>query len=109
MNRIEFIGQTYSGEDKLPLDHIINFFDHIMAAYTVIGNVNGIEMYGTTDISQSLLKFIIKSTDSSILQGIASYINNNLHNNIRIYERSFTINASIDGDTINLFVRKSLI
>ena len=59
MNRIEFIGQTYSGEDKLPLDHIINFFDHIMAAYTVIGNVNGIEMYGTTDISQSLLKFII--------------------------------------------------
>ena len=41
MNRLEFIGQTHQGT-LVSVDDIVRFFDHMMAAYEIIGNVEEI-------------------------------------------------------------------
>ena len=54
MDRIQFIGQTYQGFTS-SIDDIINFFDHTMAVYEIVGDTTAANVHGITDsIGQTL-------------------------------------------------------
>ena len=105
MNRLQFIEQTYR-DKTIPLDIIIDFFDHLMAAYTAIQNKNNIYVSGSTDTAHSFLKIKIESPSISILQDIIVYINNTLSNSIYIYGKVFDIDTQLSENSVDLFVRE---
>ena len=110
MNRLQFIEQTYR-DKTIPLDIIIDFFDHLMAAYTAIQNKNNIYVSGSTDTAHSFLKMIIFCMTGtirsiSILQDIIVYINNTLSNSIYIYGKVFDIDTQLSENSVDLFVRE---
>lgn len=103
MDRLQFIGQTHEG----PLatsDTVIRFFDHTMAAYEIIGGINGVTVKGEPDNFHSLLKIYVDSPETSELEEVVDYVNNTIHNQEQIYGKSFKINACIDGPHAELFV-----
>jgi len=106
MNRIQFIGQTYSGA-LVSIDDIINFFDHTMAAYEVVQGVENASIHGTPDTIHSSLKIIVESPNQSELQDVVTYINDTIHNRKNLYGKSFSIQAHIDGTSVELFVQEN--
>ena len=107
MNRLEFIGQTHQGT-LVSVDDIIRFFDHMMAAYEIVGDVEGAIVHGgTTDNLHSSLSLKVESPNLSRLLDVVAYINNTIHNRKEIYGKSFKVEASIDGPSVVLFVREN--
>lgn len=107
MNRLEFIGQTHQGT-LVSVDDIVRFFDHMMAAYEIVGDVEGATVYGgTTDNLHSSLSLKVESPNLSRLLDVVAYINNTIHNRKEIYGKSFKVEASIDGPSVVLFVREN--
>lgn len=106
MNRVQFIGQTHQGT-LVSIDDIINFFDHSMAAYELIGDVENASIHGTPDIAHSSLRIKVESPNLSKLQDVVAYINNTLHNKKDIYGKSFEVEACINGSCVDLFVREN--
>ena len=104
MNRLEFIGQTYHGR-LINVEEFVQFFDHMMAAYEIISPIDDYHIYGNMDSSQSSLNLKIESHNLSKLQNVVNYINNTLHNQAQIYGKTFRVDANINGDSIDLFVR----
>ena len=107
MNRLEFIGQTHQGT-LVSVDDIVRFFDHMMAAYEIIGNVEGATVHGsTTDALHSSLSIKVESPNMSKLLAVVAYINDTIHNRKDIYGKSFEVEATIDGTSVVLFVREN--
>lgn len=107
MNRIDFIGQTHQGT-LVSIDDIIRFFDHTMAAYEILGDVESASVHGSTDNAHSSLTINIESPNLSELQDVVAYINNTIHNRKDIYGKSFRVEADIHGTSVDLFVRESI-
>lgn len=105
MNRLEFIGQTYQGK-PVSIDDIINFFDHTMAAYELIGSMQPLHIDGNIDNTYPSLRLQIESPNQSELQKVVNYINNIMNNHTNIYGKYFIIEASIQGNSVDLFVRE---
>lgn len=104
MNRLEFIGQTHQGT-LVSVDDIVRFFDHMMAAYEIVGDVEGATVHGgATDNLHSSLSLKVESPNLSRLLDVVAYINNTIHNRKEIYGKSFKVEASIDGPSVVLFV-----
>lgn len=108
MNRIEFIGQTHQGS-IVSIDDIVRFFDHTIAAYEIVSDIDNASVHGCTDNVNSSLKIQIDSSDTAKLQGLVSYINETIHNKKSIYGKSFNINATLEGNSVELFVRENVI
>lgn len=106
MNRLEFIGQTRQGT-LVSVDDIVRFFDHIMAAYEIVGDVEGATIRGTTDSLHSSLSIKVESPNVPKLLEVVAYINNTIHNKKDIYGKSFKVEASVDGASVILFVREN--
>ena len=107
MNRLEFIGQTHQGT-LVSVDDIVRFFDHMMAIYEIVGDVEGATVRsGATDTLHSSLSIKVESPNMSRLMDVVAYINNTIHNRKEIYGKSFMVEATIDGTSVVLFVRES--
>ena len=107
MNRLEFIGQTHQGT-LVSVDDIVRFFDHMMAIYEIVGDVEGATVRsGATDTLHSSLSIKVESPNMSRLMDVVAYINNTIHNRKEIYGKSFMVEAVIDGTSVVLFVRES--
>lgn len=106
MNRLEFIGQTRHGT-LVSVDDIVRFFDHMMAVYEIVGNVEDATVHGTTDSINSSLSIKVESPDMPKLMEVVSYINNTIHNRKDIYGKSFKVDATMDGTGVVLFVREN--
>lgn len=106
MNRLEFIGQTRQGT-LVSVDDIVRFFDHMMAAYEIVGDVEGATISGATDNLHSSLSIKVESPNVPKLLEVVAYINNTIHNKKDIYGKSFKVEASIDGASVILFVREN--
>lgn len=107
MNRLEFIGQTRHGT-FVSVDDIVRFFDHMMAVYEIVGDVEDATVRGTTDSINSSLSIKVESPNMPKLMEVVSYINNTIHNRKDIYGKSFKVDASIDGTGVVLFVRENV-
>lgn len=105
MNRFEFIGQTHQGK-LVSIDEVIQYFDHAMAAYGLVGNVDDIHVSGNTDNIHSSLNLKIESPNPAKLQEVVAYINDTIHNHTNLYGKTFQIGAAISGNSIDLFVRE---
>ena len=105
MDRMQFIGQTYQGFTS-SVDDIVNFFDHTMAAYEIVGEKPVANVHGVTDIVNQTL--VIKATikDENELQEVVNNINNTLHNRKEVYGRSFYVDAHTKGPYIELSVHE---
>lgn len=107
MNRLEFIGQTHQGT-LVSVDDIVRFFDHMMAAYEIVGDVEGATVHNSaTDSLNSSLSIKVESPNISRLLDVVAYINNTMHNRKEIYGKSFKVEASVDGTSVVLFVREN--
>lgn len=107
MDRLEFIGQTRHGT-LISVDDIVKFFDHTMAAYEIVGNIEDATVRGTTDSVNSSLSIKVESPNIPRLMEVVSYINNTIHNHKDIYGKSFEVDAAMDGDSVMLFVRENM-
>lgn len=106
MNRLEFIGQTHQGT-LVSVDDIVRFFDHMMAAYEIVENVEGASVSNpSTDLFNSSLCIKVESSNMSKLLEVVAYINNTIHNRKEIYGKSFRVEAVVDGTSVVLFVRE---
>lgn len=105
MNRVNFIGQTYQGT-MVSVDDIVRYFDNTMAAYEVVGDIDDISVHGSTDDFHSSLKLKIESPNLAKLQEVVQYINDTLHNRQRVYGKSFIVDCSVDGSSVDMFVRE---
>lgn len=107
MNRIQFIGLTYAG-NQVSIDDIVKFFDHTIVAYEIVGDVNPTMVHGSTDDLHSSLKLEIQAPDTSKLHDVVTYINDTIHHHKNIYGKNFTVDAKSDGENcIELFVRNN--
>ena len=107
MNRLEFIGQTHQGT-LVSVDDIVRFFDHMMAIYEIVGDVEGATVRsGATDTLHSSLSIKVESPNMSRLLDVVAYINNTIHNRKEIYGKSFKVEALVDGTSVVLFVREN--
>lgn len=104
MDRLQFIGQTHK-DQHVSADDIVNFFDHTMAAYELVHNVDDVMVCGNTDILHSSLKLKVESPYLSELEEVVNYINNTLHNRKYLYDRTFNVDAKVEGSYVELFVR----
>ena len=106
MDRMQFIGQTHQGVSISSVDDIINFFDHTIAAYEIVGDVEDANVHGITDNLHSSLRIQVQSPHQSELDSIVSYINNILHNRKSVYGRTFKVDALQDGQYIELYINE---
>ena len=107
MNRLEFIGQTHQGT-LVSVDDIVRFFDHMMAAYEIVGDVEGATVCnGNTDSLHSSLSIKVESPNMPRLMDVVAYINDTIHNQKEIYGKSFKVEAAIDGTSVVLYVREN--
>lgn len=109
MNRLEFIGQTHQGT-LVSIDDIIKFFDHTIAAYEIVGNVDGVKVSGIPDdIHSSLIIKVDYLDDKNKAKDVVSYISNELHNQKNLYGRTFKVDARDGKDTsVELVVQEIL-
>lgn len=105
MDRIQFIGQTYQSFTS-SIDDIINFFDHTMAVYEIVGDKTAANVHGITDNDRHILKIRAKFNNENELQEVLNYIDNTLHNRKNIYGRNFHVDAHTEGYYIELSVRE---
>ena len=107
MNRLEFIGQTHQGT-LVSVDDIVRFFDHMMAAYEIVRDVEDATVRtGATDALHSSLSIKVESPNMSKLLAVVAYINDTIHNRKDVYGKSFEVDAQIDGTSVVLFVREN--
>lgn len=105
MNRMEFIGQTHQGS-VVPIDDIINYFDHIMTAYDVTESMENISIGKIQDNLYSSLKINISSQNQSDLDNLVKNINENLHNRKNTYGRNFTVIANKLESSVELSIQE---
>ena len=105
MDRLEFIGQTYRGFTS-SIDDIINFFDHTMAVYEIVGDTTAANVHGITDSIGQTLKIQATFNSEEELNNLINFINNTLHNRKSIYGRNFLVNAHTEGCYIELSVHE---
>lgn len=103
MNRLEFIGQTHQGK-PVSLEDIVRFFDHTMAAYELVSGIENLHVSGDMNMINSSLRLQIESPNLAKLQEVVDYINTRINNNTYIYGKSFKVEASIHGNSVDLFV-----
>lgn len=108
MDRFQFIGQATTG-NRITVDDIIQFFDHTMAAYEVVGALDNLRVHGEPDSFSSSLKIFMESPNTSELENVVSYIDNTLHNRKDLYGKTFDIQAKIEGQYVELFVHENSI
>jgi hypothetical protein len=104
MDRMQFIGQTYQGFTS-SVDDIVNFFDHTMAAYEIVGSTAA-NVHGVTDIINKTLKIQATLRDDNELQEVVDIINNTLHNRKEVYGRRFHVDAHAEGPYIEMSVHE---
>jgi len=105
MDRIEFIGQALQGICT-SLDDTVRYFDNMMAAYEVVGEVPGTAVHSVTDNLHSSLRIQVTSLQPSELEDVVAYVNETLHNTKSLYGKSFTIQAHVDGNCVEMAVRE---
>ena len=107
MDRIQFIGQTHQGAIEL-LSDTIQYFDHTMAAYDVVECVDDLSVNRVPDNNCYLLKIKVTSPNGSDLDNMVNYVNNDLHNQIEKYDRTFNVNAIRNSDSVELSISEKV-
>lgn len=108
MNRIEFIGHTHQGI-HVSIDDIVKYFDHTMAAYELVGNIDNSNVYGKPDNIHSSLEIHVESPDLDKLQEVVDHINGTLHNRKDVYGKTFKVSAQkINDNIVELYVHEEL-
>ena len=105
MDRIQFIGQAHKGR-IMSTDELIAFFDHMMCAYDIVGVVDNTSIEGSTDNLQFLLKIRATNPDISEMEHVEQYVSNILHNQKKVYGKTFHIDASLYDSFVELDVRQ---
>lgn len=106
MNRLEFIGQTHQGT-LVSVDDIVRFFDHMMATYEIVRDVEGASVSNPlTDVLSSSLSIKVESSNMDKLLEVVAYINNTIHNRKDIYGKSFAVEAVANDTSVDLYVRE---
>lgn len=100
MDRVQFVESIH---DEISPDEIVQFFDHTMALYNLVGKSENIEISGNVENSISI-SFSIKFQDGSQALSMQNKIHTIYNNSIAIYGRMFQINDRIESNTLNLLL-----
>lgn len=101
MDRLQFIGSIDQGNFVSSQDAIIQFFDHTMAAYNLVGQYNGITVCSQIDSPFCMtFKILFKAEDQAVR--MADHIMNDLHNRMDLYGKIFNLHSCIMGNTLGI-------
>ena len=107
MNRCEFVGQTHQGA-MITVDDVMGFFDHTMAVYDIVKNIEAAHINTIQDIVHSSLKVQVESSNIPELEGVVDHVNNIIHNRADVYGRHFKLEAGIHGNIVELSIHEEL-
>lgn len=98
MNRMEFIG-SINHNCFVTSDVILSFFDHMMAAYNLIGDIKNAQVVPNI-ISPLAMCFTISFYSKYDLDRVVDRITKEHQNSISIYDKRFNIYIDILQDNI---------
>jgi len=101
MDRLEFIGSIDHGDFVSSQDAIIQFFDHTMAAYNLIGECRDIEVLSNINSSISMT-FKIIFTQPIQSETMANKITTDFANKMNLYGKLFNINPTVSGNILDI-------
>lgn len=108
MDRLQFIGSIDHGNFVSSEDAIIQFFDHTMAAYDLIGQYNDdIDVVKSSIESPLCMRFTISFLSPDQALCMIDKIINYFHNHIEIYGKTFHITPNVNGSTIGIQILQS--
>jgi hypothetical protein len=102
MDRLQFIGSIDHGNFVTSPDTIIQFFDHTMAAYDLIGQCNDDIDVKSTIESSLCMNFTISFISSDQALRMVDKIMNYFHNRIELYGKRFLITPNANGNIVGI-------
>ncbi|WP_301204404.1 hypothetical protein [Bacteroides acidifaciens] len=103
MDRLEFLTSINQGDNTAVM--ILNYFDHIMAAYNIVSGCKKLLPLGN-GVSAACFIMNIELSNANEAAFIDSKIKNELHNRIDIYGKIFTIKSSISDATLCMMIEQ---
>lgn len=101
MNRAQFMN-TIDRKDPISIDTIVNFFDHTMVMYDIIGELNDVSV-SSQIISPVGVAFNLKFSNVNQANIVYSKVTGDLQNKISIYGKMFNIQTSyMDKDDLSM-------
>lgn len=107
MDRLQFVNSINFGQDCNFVKAAIEYFDHEMLLYNLIGKCNGIHIVGDTKSPQELFFSVNFRTSEEAIEMVNGLLSNG--NQVSIYSKTFNmiINRSIqDTKTIEITLQK---
>lgn len=102
MDRLQFIGSIDHGCFVNSQDAIIQFFDHTMAAYDLIGKCNNDIDITSTIESPLCMTFTISFNSQNQALNMATKIKNDFQNKLEIYGKMFQIIHTVSGNNLGI-------
>lgn len=99
MDRLQFLGSIDHGGFVSSDQNIIQFFDHTMAAYNLVGNINDIEVMSNIDSPLSMtfsVSFYTQDQAIRMMERLA------MKNGIDLYGKRFMIHAARNNNTLGI-------
>lgn len=104
MDRLQFLGSINQGNFVMSQDNIIQFFDHIMAAYNLVGSYHNISVMSNIE-SPVCMSFNVScytpNQATGMMEQLASY------HGMDLYGKHFQIHSSINGNALGIQILQS--
>lgn len=101
MDRLQFIGSINHGDFVSSKDEIIQFFDHIMAAYNLVGQINDIDVVTNVNSPYSIT-FTILFGNRDQAKCMSDRITNDFHNKMSLYCKNFDIHQTLSENVLGI-------
>ncbi len=103
MDRLEFLTSISQGDNTAVM--ILNYFDHIMAAYNIVGGCKKLLPLGN-GVSPTCFLVNIELSNANEAALIDGKIKNELHNRIDIYGKIFMIKSTVTSATLGMMIEQ---
>lgn len=104
MDRLQFLGSINQGNFVMSQDNVIQFFDHTMAVYNLVGNYNITDVMSTIE-SPFCMTFNVSCYNptqvSSMMEQLA------IQRGMDLYGKHFQIHSSLNGNVLGIQILQS--
>lgn len=107
MDRLQFIGSIDHGCFINSQDAIIQFFDHTMAAYDLIGKCNDDITIKSNIESPLCMTFTISFISQNQALDMVNRISNHFNNKLELYGKLFNVVPTVDGNKLGIQILQS--
>lgn len=105
MDRLQFIGSIDQG-NFMSNPNAMHFFDHIMAAYNIVGMYPAHVVRSTPMVDPKEISLSVDFINADCARSAYAKVTNELHNRMDLYGKIFSIQPVLNNNTLGILIHQ---